>query len=195
MFAFFVGYILSIIITSIVIQKFKYRYKPFPKLKLTKFGISFFSTQRHRVKVSEKVVQIGEAVYVNYQNQIVVFQNVKNVILRNEYLFFTANGKVEILFNTKQFYKYFNILITSDGIDFSNLKQTAILDLMNNKFQTDQSINFNKFLNLIKNTLKIQINDDKITVLPNNLKISYQLTYKTHGKIKRINVKNTIGKN
>lgn len=195
MLAFFISYILSIFATSVIVEKLKYSYKPFPKLNLTKFGIKFFSNQRHRIKISDKIVKIGENVYLKCCNQIVAFQNIKNAVIKNEYLFFTANGEVKIIFNTGEYYKYFNLSVNTNGLDFSSLKQTAILDLINNNFEMQQARKFNKFLNFIKNTLNIKIDNDKVRVFANKLKISYELTYKANGKIKKINVKNTIGKN
>lgn len=196
MLVFFTAYFVSIVIECVMIEKLKYRYKPFPKLKLNKFGIEFFSTQKHRIFIANnKILFIGNNVYLKTEKQVIVLDGIKNVICKNEHMYFTACGNVKIVFNCEEFYKYFNMSIKAKGLDFSSLKQTAILDLMNSNFQAEQSKKFNKFLNFIKKTLKICVNDKKISVYSNNLKISYILTYKINQKIKRINVQNTIGKN
>jgi len=194
MLVFLISYILAVIITNYVIYKRKYNSKPFPKLKLTKFGIEFFSYKRHKVKVDSNVVIICQSVYINNGKQIVIIKNVKNVVKKNNYLFFTSNGKIIIELDCGDLYKYFNLKIVSDYIDFESMKQLALMDVLKNEFDINKSIYVRKYLNFIKNTLNIQINADNISVNANKLKISYQLIYKLNGKIKKINVSNTIGK-
>ncbi len=196
MIVFFTAYIMSVIIVCVMMEKLKYRYKPFPKLKLTKFGIEFFSYNKHRINIAHtKVMFVGENIYLKTPTQLIVCRNIKNVICKNDHMFFQAYGKVEMCFNCEEFYKYFNLFVTSKGLDFQNLKQDAILDFINNEFNFQHAKKFNNFIKFIKNTLKININNNKITIFSNKLQFSYQLMYKINNKIKKINVKNTIGKN
>ena len=179
-----------------MVEKFKYCIKPFPKLKINKFGIKFFSLAKHRLKIAEnKIMFIGENVYLKTPKNMIVFKNIKNLKCKNDYMYFTACGNVEIAFDCGEVYKYFNLLIKSRGLDFDNLKQVALLDLINNNFNFQEAKKFNNFLNFLKNTLKININNKKITISSNKLQLSYQLMYKVGNKIKKINVENTIGKN
>lgn len=196
MFYFITAYIVSALITILFIEKFKYKHFPFPKLKITKLGVEFFSTENHRINIGyNKIFVTDEKVYLKTKNQIIVFANIKNVVCKNEHMYFTACGLVKIGFHCGNLYKYFNLMIKSKSFNFEDLKQTAIVDLMNNQFDICKSKKFNKFLNFIKNTLKIQINNEKVLIFSNNLKLSYQLTYKMNNKIKKINVVNSIGKN
>ena len=196
MFYFIIAYIVSVLITILFIEKFKYKHSPFPKLKLTKFGVEFFSTENHKINIGyNKIFVADKKVYLKTKNQIIVFDNIKNITCKNEHMYFTACGIVKIDFICEDVYKYFNLMIKSKSFNFNYLKQTAIVDLMNNEFDISKAKKFNQFVNFIKNTLKIQINNKRVMIFSNNLKLSYQLTYKMNNKIKKINVINSIGKN
>jgi len=195
MLVFLLSYIISALITLYVLQKFKYKTFPLPKLKLSKSGINFYSTKKHKIKVDNvKIISINNGVCVKTEKEIIVFKNVKNVILRNEHVYFYACGKVEIVFNSLNYYRYFNFKIISKDFDFEEFKQHALLDLINCNFDFEKAENFKKFINFIKNTLKIDINEEKIKLSTNLIPFSYQMIYRLNNKIKRINVSNTIGK-
>lgn len=190
-----IAFIISNVITLILLEKFKYKIFEFPKLKTNKNGIQFFSFKKHRLYVERvKIFKIADNYYLKTDKAIIIFKNIKNVVLKNGYMYFKALGEVEINFNFENLYRYFNFNINLKNVDFNNLKQIAILDLMNNGFEVEKSENFKKFLKFIKNILKIEINDKKLTIFSNNLNISYQIVYKCNNKIKKINIQNTIGK-
>jgi len=195
MLVFMLSYIVSALITFIILQKFKYKTFPLPKLKLSKSGISFYSTKKHKIKVENlKIISISNGVCVKTEKEIIVFKNVKNVILRNEYMYFCCCGKVDIVFNALNYYRYFNFKIVSKDFNFEEFKQLALLDLINCNFNFEKAENFKKFINFIKNTLKIDINEEKIKFSTKLIPFSYQIVYRLNNKIKRINVSNTIGK-
>lgn len=195
MIYFLFSFLIAEILFCIIFEVFKYRVAEFPKLKITKSGIKFFSFKQHKIKIgNSKVFELGGNFYLKTNTQIIIFKNIKNVKTRNGYMYFISCGNVEIIFNAIDFYKYFNIEINIDKLNFSEFKQTAILDFINNQFNISNSKKLQKFLKFIKNTLKIHINSKNLKIFSNNLKISYQITYKLNNKIKRINIKNTIGK-
>ena len=196
MFIFLVSYLLSAIITVYVLQKFKYRTYPLTKLRLTKSGIGFYSTKRHKIKIYNfKIITIKDGVCIKTEHELIALKNIKNVLLRKEYLYFCGCGKVEFVFNCVNFYRYFNIRISSNDFDFEELKECAMIDLINNCFDVNKADNFKKFINFIKNTLKINLNNESVSVSANKTPFSYQITYKLNNKIKKINVLNSIGKN
>ena len=196
MFIFLLSYIVTLFVTTYIVQKLKYKTKPIPKLKVSKFGIEFFSNQKHKIRVvNAKIITTNESVFIKTNNSIIVIKNIKSVLIRNEHIYFCAGGVVEMLFDCSTFYKYFNICIKSNDVNFEELKQTALLDFVNNNFDVSSAKKFNKFLNFIKNTLKIEINKEKIKVFANNLNLSYLLVYKINNRIKQINIVNSIGKN
>ena len=196
MLMFFVSYILSAMVTVYVLQKIKYKTFPLTKLKLNKGGISFFSTKKHKLKIFNfKIIMISDGVCIKTEKELIVFKNIKNVILRNEHMYFCGCGKVEIVFNCINYYKYFNIKIISKDFDFEKFKQRAILDLVNHGFDVDNAENFKKFIHFINNTLKINIRDKNIKLSINKIPFAYQIIYRLNNKIKKINVSNTIGKN
>ena len=195
MIIFMLSYIVSVLITFIILQKFKYKTFPLPKLKLSKSGISFFSTKKHKIKIEHvKIISISNGVCVKTEKEIIVIKNVKNVILRYEHMYFCGCGKVDIVFNSLNYYRYFNFKIISKDFNFEEFKQLALLDLINCHFDCNKAENFKKFINFIKNTLKIDISEEKIKLSTNLIPFSYQIIYRLNNKIKRINVSNSIGK-
>jgi len=158
-------------------------------------GISFFSTQKHKLKIGNlHLILMGNNVLLKTDRQLIVLKNVKDIILRNEHMYFCACGNVEISCDCSAIFKYFNLHIKLENINFEEFKQTALLDFVNNNFDVNKSKKVKKFINFVKNTLKININDKKIKILANNLHFSYQLVYRLNNKIKKINVSNSIGK-
>mgnify|MGYP003303354362 CR=1 FL=1 len=123
MLVFLLSYIISALITFIILQKFKYKAFPLPKLKLSKSGINFYSTKNHKIKVSNaKIISINNGVFVKTEKEIIVFKNVKNIILRNEHMYFYGCGKVDIVFNSLNYSRYFNFKIISKDLSNGILK-------------------------------------------------------------------------
>lgn len=195
MIYFLLAFFITEIAISLCLEIFKYKCYEFPKIKVVKNGINFFSTKQHKIKIYNlKLCELAGNFYLKSNSQIIVFRNIKNIKIKNNYMYFVGCGKVEMIFDFSKFYKYFNIEININEFNFLQFKQNAILDYLNNRFNIENAKIFQKFLKFIKNTLKIQINNENLTIFSNNLKISYQLIYKLNNKIKKINITNTIGK-
>ncbi len=165
------------------------KFENFPHLNLTRKGISFISYATHRIKIhNAKTMLINNNLYVKFTSQLVIISNVSGVKIFNELLYFDCLGKVKILFNNKDYYKYFAIKINSNQFDLSKQKQTAILDLINNEFDLLKSQLTLRYIKIIKNILNIEIQKDKILIKPNKFKFSYVLTYKLNNRIKRVSI-------
>ena len=112
-------------------------------MKLKKDGIMFTSFAQHRLKAENcKIIQIGKSVYCKMLNKLIVIKNIDNVFRNENFLYFTALGKVQVVFDCKTIYRYFNIDIKSKKFTLEDQKQLAIQDLINNNFE----INFCKIL-------------------------------------------------
>ena len=121
-----------------------------------------------------------------------VIKNVTNVLKRKNFLYFQALGKVEVLVDCAFFYKYINLKIESKEFDFNLIKQKTLNDIMNNLLALHMCKNLQKYLRLLKNILKIDINNKKIAIKPNKFKISYSVLYKLNNKLKRVNINQTL---
>lgn len=156
---------------------------------MKKFGMVFFSSKVHKIKIQNiKLMQIDKVLYLKTTTKLVIINNVEEVKIYNGYLYFKGCGKVTIEFDCKEFYKYFALKISSKQFCLSDLKQQAFVDLMNNGFDKNFSKLMKKYINIIKNVLKIEIFKEKIVVGYNKFKLSFVLTYKLNNVIKRINV-------
>ena len=164
----------------------------FPKLKLTKSGIVFQSTDTHKLKIKDvKLILIGVDLYMKTQNKLIIFHNVKDVKVYEGYLYFTALGEVKLCFDC-EFYKYFTIKISSEKFSFNQLKQQAIQNFINNGFELNLSVVMKKYLNIIKDVLKINITGKGIQIKPNDFKLPFVLTYKVNNTIKTVKVNQTL---
>jgi len=168
----------------------KLKYNNFPKLHLKKYGIEFFSYSVHRIKIYDAKLNLVEKdLYIKILNKIVVIKNVEDVVVFNDYLYFHTLGKVKILFDCSSIFRYYNIKIISNKLCVEGVKQQSLIELINNKFQINFCKSVKKYINIIKNILKIEIFEKKLKIKPNNLKIPFILKYRVNNKIKRINVK------
>ena len=109
-------------------------------------------------------------------------------IKNRNYLYFTALGDVKIIFNTKSFYKYFNIEIKSPIFDLEELKQNAIDEMLNNLFNLNKCNKLKEYLKVVIKILNIHITNDKILVKKNNFNLTFTLIYKLNNTIKIINI-------
>ena len=161
----------------------------FTHLRLKKNCISFVSNGIHRIKISNaKIMQMNNILYLNLSNRLVIISNVKDVKIYESYLYFTALGKVEILIDLKTIYKYFAIQIRSKQFDINELKQRAIIDLMNNNFDINFCKIMKRYIKIIEKVLNIVILQKKIIVKPNKFKLSFVLSYKLNNQIKRVSI-------
>ena len=176
-----------------IIIKFKknnsLNHKEFPKLFIKKDGISFVSRDRHRIKVvGFDMVSVKECLYLFNETKIRVIENVTKVETNEDYLYFVALGEVKIYLDLVDVYKYFSIIIKSERFNIDNLKQKAILDIINLNFEVKNSKIVHKYIKIIKNVLNINILPKKITIKPNRYHLPFKVTYKLNNKIKHIKV-------
>ena len=158
MIIIFFAYLLTFFAFLIVLKFKNIRYKTIENAVVCKYGVVFHSKNRHRIKIfGAKILVIDKNVYLKKDKKIVVIKNVDNLFVRRDYLYFNALGEVKIIMNCKKFYKYFCVRITSDKFDLITLKQTAILDILNNIFDTyykgsiKRPIGLKATLNILKN--------------------------------------------
>lgn len=177
-------------IVSFLIIKFKknkIKFKNFPNLTLKKDKIVFNSKFFHRIKYNfQKVLLIGNVLYIKTLDDVIKINNVSNVMIYENYLYFQGLGDVEICVDCSLFYKYFAIEIRSDQFDVGKIKQMAIEDFINSEFDIKFSKILKKYINLIKNVLKINIFKEKIEIKSNSLNLHYELIYKINGVIKKV---------
>ena len=192
---FIISYLVSSIIVIMLLSIFKVGYKKFPKLKIKKRGIVLYSNKKHRINIfSASFVAIGGNVYIKENKKTVIIKNVINAFKRKNFLYFTANGKVEIIVDCSRFYKYFNIVITSKELNFNKFKSKTETDILDNLTNLDKCENLNKYLTFIRKILRIDINNKRIIIKPNSFKFSYTILYKLNNKLKRVNINQTLWK-
>ena len=186
MIFFLVAYFFAFYITILRLNKRKQTFDPFPRLKITRDGISFHSYFRHRLIIYDAIMmQIGDMVYLKRNNTLIIIQNVDQVMRFDNIIYFKALGEVKIYMNTKQIYRYFNIHISTPKIDFDLLKNRASQDILNNIFDINKSRHLNNYIKLIK-MLNITFNKDKLILKTNKLHIPFTLVYKLNNKIKKL---------
>lgn len=174
-------------------QKIKLNFKPFPTLKLRKDGIIFDSFSCHRIKSeSNKIMQVGKKVYINIKNKLIIISNVDKVFMHENHLYFTGLGKVKILFDCIEIYRYFNIKITSKKFSIEELKQEAIIDYLNNSFDINFCEKLKRYIKILENVLNVHVFSKKIIVKQNKFQFPFVLKYKLNNTIKQININETL---
>lgn len=177
-------------------KKHHLKFKPFPNLLLKKDGIVFISNTKHRIRIGEqKYVQLGNKIYLKTSNKLVVIFNVDKVFQNAEYLYFTALGKVRIIFDCHRVYKYFNIEIDSKKFSLNEQKQSAILDLINNNFEINFCKTLKNYIKNIKNILNIHIFKKKLIVKQNKFHLPFVLKYKINNRIRKVYINETLEEN
>lgn len=176
-----------------IIVKFKndkrFHCDEFPRLTLKKDRITFNSYGRHKIKIlGFDMVLVKDCLYLFNASKIIIIENVNKAELHENYLYFSALGEVIIYLELKEFYRYFAIIIKSEKFNMDNLKQKAILDILNHNFEANNSEVVRKYIKIIKNILNIDVLSKKIVIKPNKYRLPFQLTYKLNNKIKHIKV-------
>ena len=195
MIALFV-YLLTFRVVSKIKEKQLLKFKPFPKLKLKRKGIFFFSRDRHRLKIdNNKFIQIKNNLYIKTHDKIVTISNVDKVIFVDKFLYFTSLGHVSINMELREISNYFNIDILSKRFCIDEQKQLAILDILNNNFEIKNCKSLKKYIENIKNILNICIFSKKIIIKQNNFKLPFVVKYKLNNKIKKVYVNQTLEEN
>lgn len=183
-------YIATIIFVLKWINYFRCKCKPFPKLKLVKSGIEFFSYNQHRIQIQDaKVIELDNSIYITKDNHQIIITNAKQQFIKQGFLYIKAQGKVNISMSLGLIYKYLNIHIQSPNFSLSGLKQNAIKNIVSFPFQI--GVDLKKYLSFIKNILKINITKNQITVSQNKYKLKYVLIYKNNG-YKKIYINKTL---
>ena len=142
----------------------------------------------HRIKIYEnKVIILKNIVYLKQNNKVVVIKNVIKSFVENGYLYFSAQGNVDILFNN-EIYRYFNLIVKSENFNLKQLKERAINDILNNLFYYQNCFNFKRYISFVTKVLNIEVTENGVYVKPNLYKFSYCLIYKINNKIKRVNI-------
>lgn len=186
-------YFLILTIVFFLLYKRKFVYKPISRLNMTKYGITFHSNKKHRIRVGNvKFLMLKNTVYLKRNKKTVVIKNIDRVFLKSGFLYFRALGDVKIVFNCKSFYKYFNILIKSNEFDFYQLKNKALLDMIDNLFTLNECKSLVSFLNILHRILNISISDKNVIVKKNKYNISFSLIYKVNNQLKKININETF---
>ncbi len=181
-----IGYLIGSIFIFSLRNVLRLRCEPFCDLRLTKNGIKFNSNARHRIKIGKvKIIEIENNIFIKSNNGTIAIKNVCNYFLHKEYLYFTCLGECLIRFNTSEIYKYFNIRIDSNVIDFSSLKQEALMDLVNHIENPMKSEAVRRYIKAIK-TLNITISSAGVKVSKNEYDIKYTLTYKLGNRLMHI---------
>ncbi len=183
------GYFLGLLLVIVFKNRSLFHAMPYPKLKLCKYGLKFNSTKRHRIYVGEcKIMQLNNQVYLKKSGRVVVLKNVDKIATKCGYLYFTALGEVRIIFNAKQFYKYFNLKIISKNFDLEKIKDSALISLTDYIFNPERSEKLSRYLNILINILKIKIIDGRLSIKRNKFNLKYQLKYVRRNRIMTINV-------
>ncbi len=182
-------YCLTTILFIIAKNCKNYATKLIPEMKICKHGITFFSYCRHKIRVEQtKILILNNNVFLKQNNNTIEIKNVKNVILKKNYIYFSALGNVEVLFNAEPIYRYFNIKILSNDFSLEELKQQALLDIINNLFNLDNCSKLRQYLKIVIKILNISITNNRITVKKNNFNLKFTLIYKINNTIKKINI-------
>ncbi len=190
MTAFFFAYFLTFIVFLIAIILKNKRFYAIIDVKLTKYGLVFYSNNRHRIKIhNAKMLIIENNVYLKKNNRTVVLKNVDKVSVNKDYLYFNSLGKTQIIMNCKKFYKYFVVQVESEDFDIEELKENAIQDILNNIFDFNNCIELKRYLKIMREILKIDLENDHVKLTKNNYELSYTLTYILNGVKKRVYVK------
>ena len=192
-FLFAISYIFGFCLQFFFRKMKNFITKPIKNVEVNKNGISFLSTSRHKLKVGDaKLLELKNAIYLKQNAKTIVIKNANRAIKTKNYLYFTALGDVKIIFNTKSFYKYFNIKIKSSSFDLEELKQNAIDEMLNNLFNLNNCSKLKEYLKIVVKILNIHITNDKIFVKRNDFNLTFTLIYKLNNTIKIINIGESI---
>lgn len=156
---------------------------------MLKNGIVFKSVLRHKIFVGQaKIVEVNGIIYLRNGKKIIAIKNVKNVLFKNNCVYFTGCGYVHICFNCKNIFRQFNLMILSSQFDLSIYKQKALQEILTDPFALISRQNTKQYLKILKNILKIDINNGILRVSKNLYDFKYQIIYKVHNVTKKINV-------
>ena len=189
----FVIYYITIFCVLKKLSKRELKVENFPRLYITKNGIEFFSLGTHKIKINVSNLCLFENIlYLKDLDKIVIIKNVEDVKVFNQNLYFKCKGKVKIIFDCKKFFRFFTIKIESKQFDLNELKNLALVDMLNNVFNPNSSKFVKKYIKILQNTLNISILREKIVIRQNKYHLSFSVLYKVNGKIRRVNINQTV---
>ena len=171
-------------------------YEEFPAMQIKKNCIVFQSFSQHRIMLNGfKYLQNENKIYLKKGKIFYIILNVDKVFKYEDFLYFTALGKVKICYDFKEIYKYFNIEIKSNKFSLESLKQKAIMDILSNGFQLEICEDLKRYMSVLKNIFNVKIEDNRIVIGQNKLKLSFEVKYKLNHKIKKVIVNETLEEN
>ena len=190
MLVFCISYFLSFIVVLLVITVKNQKFYAIKDVKLTKYGVVFYSNKKHRLPIhNAKLLIIENNVYLKKNNRTVVLKNVEKVVVNNNYLYFHSLGKTQIIMNCEKFYKYFVVNVESEDFNLNELKQNAIQDILNNIFDFNACIELKRYLKIMREILKIDLENNHVKLTKNHYELTYTLTYILNGVKKKVYVK------
>lgn len=178
MILLFVIYLVVFFLFMLLLIKKRKIYSKFPKLKLKRDGIFFYSKKTHAINISNCEVEFLKGkILLIHKTKLIQIKNVKPKYIQNNMLLFKALGDVKIQFDCEKFYRYFNIEIISNDFEIETIKQQAICGLIANDFNVS-CFEMKHFLLTMIEKLKITIDENQIRVTKNRFNFSYVLKYK-----------------
>lgn len=188
MILFFVFYLTLFLIFLLIFNKLKRKFSKFPKLKLKRNGINFYSKSSHLISVTNCEIEIyNKKIILIYNSKIVQIENVRVKFIDDEKIYIKALGNVNIIFNCEKYFRYFNFEIQSNYFEIETLKQKAILSLIENNFD-EKNFTMKKYLLTIIDKLKIRIDNKKVVVGKNDFGFPFVIKYKTGNVLKVLSV-------
>ena len=188
MIILFFIYILTFFVVNLVLKHKHTKFLPITKAVITKKGINFHSQNVHRIRIqNSKITTLKNIIFLKNNGKVVAIKNIDRVYVENDYVYFLALGKVEILFNN-EIYKYFNLVVKSENFTLRTLKERAINSIINNLFNYEYTKECKSYLVFIKNVLNINITNKGIYIKKNLYNLTFSVMYKINNKIKRVNI-------
>ena len=189
MYVVFFSYLIAISVIFVFFRVKNFRYKAFPKLHINRNGIYFFSNSCHRIFIGNATTLIlGKVVYLKQNGRNVVINNIYNVKIFKQYIYFKSSGRCEIWFPCSRMHKYFNIKITSKLIDVQSYQVKALNAMLNNLFNLNKVKEVKRYLKIVIEVFKIRISKKQIVVKQNLFNMPYVLEYVANNVYKKINV-------
>ena len=189
----FLIYCLTFCFTLIFKRYQCFKHFNFPPMTKTRSGIAFNSFKRHKILLQGfKTYEYMSKVYLKDNDKMIEIDNVENVFLLDDYLYFKGKGKVKIKFDCTKIYKYFNVKITSSRFEIDNYKQQAILDIINNKFNFVNCQKLKRYMQIIEKCLNINLTNKQIIIKQNQFSLPFTIKYKVNNKIVKVNVNQTL---
>lgn len=187
MFISVVVYIIVFVVTTFLLSKRMKKIEKIKNVSVGKNGIVFMYNYRYNIDISNsKFIIIDNQIFIKKNNKRLLIKNVDNIEQIGDKLFFNCLGRVEILFDNKDYYKFFNIIIYADKFNLKRLKYKAMQDMLNFPFEFENRYDFRLYIKIVRNILRVNFQQDKIVVKANKYFLPFKMIYKINGKIKKV---------